>query len=351
MNTSAEQTVGRRAAPYIAAMEDLFSEAADGKPQTVSLSLANGRRVDLEFAHEAMLPMARACRHREIPPADARPADLRILFFDSVLCGVDMPPPPWPPNVYGRNGEIMGWNDDHYSVNYYPHINILRLFDRHRGVAVFWFRDWRELYWWIFTFPVRDLLHWWLAFDPFQPAHAGAVGNADSAVLITGKSGSGKTTSTLACLEAGMGYLNDDYILLQTAPEPFVESLYNTAKIENDNLHRFPGLQPLISNPDRRGSEKAVIHVNEHRPQQMLTRCPLQAVIVPRVTGEKDSSLTPARTVDAYQALAPTTICQLPGFGAAAAAKLDRLVRTLPVYWLNAGTELEQIPPQIKEVL
>ena len=133
-------------------------------------------------------------------------------------------------------------------------------------------------------------------------------------MLVAGPSGSGKSTTTLACLEAGLGYLGDDYVLLDV-DEPSVHSLYSTAKLEPDNLHRFPELAPLVANPDRLDSQKAMLFLHEHRPEQLVLHAPVGAILLPRIAHTSRTTLAPAPASAAMSALAPTTLFQLPGYG------------------------------------
>jgi hypothetical protein len=177
------------------------------------------------------------------------------------------------------------------------------------------------------------------------------VGVGGEGVLIAGKSGSGKSTSTLACLEAGLQYAGDDYVLLESGPAPRAECLYSTAKLVPANLFRFPRLQPLVTNAERLDEEKALLYLNRSHARQITGSLRLRAILLPRVTGRKDTRLLPATASAAVFAIAPTTILHLPGDGTGVMAKVARVARQLPAYWLEAGTELAQIPQVIQRLL
>ena len=194
---------------------------------------------------------------------------------------------------------------------------------------------------------MRSILHWSLRHDPLQAIHAGAVGNANGGVLIAGKSGSGKSTTTLACLTSGLLYAGDDYVLADIAAEPYVHSLYSTAKLVPDNCDRFPQLRPLVSNPDKLHEQKALIYLRETFPPALSADFPLRAILLPRVTGLPDTKLAKAGAMDAFRAIAPTTLLHLTRATDEAARKISALCRSLPVYWLDAGTDLTQIPQVI----
>ena len=71
------------------------------------------------------------------------------------------------------------------------------------------------------------------------------VGTDHGGVIITGGGGAGKSTAALLCLEAGLRYLGDDYVVVALDPVATAYSLYCTAKINDDQAANFAGLLPL----------------------------------------------------------------------------------------------------------
>jgi hypothetical protein len=337
-------------AAFFAGAEAASATAADrAGRRDVHLEVA-GQVVRLGFAGDALVPvLLPAVRHLEVAPVGAEPA-LHVGLFDTASTGVPMPPPPWGPDAWGAKGEIAGFNDDRIRTVYDPGTEILHVFDAARSAAVYWAPAARTIPWWESSFPLRTILHWWSAPTSRQPVHSGAVARDGVAVLVAGPSGSGKSTTTLACLEGGLGYLGDDYVLLDV-DESSVHSLYSTAKLEPDNLHRFPDLAELIANADRLDTQKAMLFLHEHRPEQLVLRAPLGAVLLPRIARTPRTTLAPAPASAAMSALAPTTLFQLPGYGRAVHAKCSRLVRSVPSYWLDVGEDLPGIAGTVGDLL
>lgn len=276
--------------------------------------------------------------------------DLEVCLFDTATTGVQMPPPAWSHDAYLPRGEIAGFNDDRIRTVFEPGTDVLQLFDRDRNLAVYWVADPSHVPWWESSFPLRTILHWWAAHTSVQPTHSGAVGVGGRGVLVAGNSGAGKSTSTLACLMGGMQYVGDDYVLIDVA-RPAAHSIYSTAKLEPHNTARFPDLVPLISNPDALDRQKALLFLADHRPDQLVRELELEAIVLPHVSGLPDTTLRPASAAAALSVLAPTTSFHLPGYGPKVFAKLTRLVRSLPCYRLEAGTDLTQIPERLCELL
>lgn len=309
-----------------------------------------GKAVFMRFAGPAIAGLFHPAIEHLSDEALADP-DLTIHIFDDRSTGTRMPPAPWAPECHGQRGLIEGYNNDRFFTTYEIGIDILQVFDAERNAAIYWVRDYEWIPYWENSFPMRSILHWRFQNEPMQAIHAGAVGTSSGGVLIAGKSGSGKSTTTLACLTSDLLFAGDDYVLADVTAKPYVHSLYSTAKLVPDNCDRFPQLRPLVSNPDKLDEQKALIYLREDFPQSVVRGFPLRAILLPRVTGLRNTGLVKAGAMDAYRAIAPTTLLHLTRATEEAARKISILSRSLPVYWLDAGTELAQIPRVIREFL
>jgi GT2 family glycosyltransferase len=226
---------------------------------------------------------------------------------------------------------------------------VFTLLDRVNNRALIWADDLTALPEWERSFPFRTLLHHWLEPTLWVLVHAGGVGQASGGMLLTGKGGSGKSTATLACLDGGLGCAGDDFVLINTQTG-IVYCLYNVAKLEADNLSRFPHWEPLVANRASMPQQKGQLFVHQHQPQQVLNQFPLRAIGLPKFSGQSDSSYRPASPADALLALAPSTMALL-GARPETFQKLSRLVEQYPLYWLETGTDLTQIPATVRTIL
>ena len=313
------------------------------------LALA-GRRVRLRFAGDALEPLLLpAWAHLRVgDPTDD--VALTISLFDSASTGEPMTPPAWGPDDYGPKGEIVGFNDDRIRTVFEPGVDVLNVYDVARRAGTYWVAAPHVVPWWESTFPLRTMLHWWSAPTLLQPVHAGAVGHGGFGVLVAGNSGAGKSTTTLACLEAGLDYAGDDYVLVDVGSVT-VHSLYGMAKVEPENLRRFPALAPLVANPDRLAVEKAIVRLDAGRAERLVRSLRLRAIVLPNVTGRRGSTLTSVSPAAAIRVLAPTTSSHLPGYGREVVTKLSRLVRALPCYRLDAGTDLRRLAATVASLV
>lgn len=248
--------------------------------------------------------------------------------------------------------EIKNYNSDRIYSIYHIGSNLLSILDTQENLALYWTEDASQLPYWDRGSPLRGILNWWTSQKNLQFVHAGAVGNNNGGVLLAGKGGSGKSSTALACLNSELVYASDDYCLVQTNPEPYVYSLYNTAKLKGrKDLARFPHLAMMIDNLDRLDEEKAMIFLQEHFPEKITNKLPIKAILVPQVTGELDTRVKQTSSMVALKALAPSTIFQLPKTGKSAFTRMSELVRQVPCYVLELGTDIPQIPQTISQQL
>jgi hypothetical protein len=340
------QAIHNRAARAAAGNEDRYFNVA-------------GRPVRLRFTSGILASLLTpALSHNEIPLANE--PELTVLIWDDVSTGTELPVAlraylnslgEWWEHL-GPRGEVRQRSDDRIYAAFHLGPNILSMLDLQKGLGLYWVRDAQALPYYEVGSPLRTVLHWWADHGAYQFVHAGAVGTRDGGVLLAGRGGTGKSTTALACLQAGMLYASDDYCVVRADSEPRVHSVYGTAKLRGEvDLNRFPGLAPLVMNKTRLENDKALLFLHQHFPERVCRELPLKAILLPRVTDGKPARLRPARRAEALLALAPSTLFQLPGAGADALRRMAELVLAVPAYQLEVGSDLAAIPHVIQELL
>ena len=306
--------------------------------------------VCLSFASDALVPgISPALAH--LKTDSIATLDFTICIWDSHSTNTKIPPPPWQGNHLQKRGEIMGLNSDRIHTSFQWGANALSMVDKEKNLGIYWVNKADLLPYWEKGSPLRAILQVWLAKQGIQMVHAGAVGLPEGGVLLTGKGGSGKSTTALSCLDSELFYVSDDYSLITSNPIPTVYSIYSTAKKRANDIDRLPFLKPIISNSDRLSQEKALYFLNEHFPQKIIRNFPLKAVLIPRITGKEDTSLEKTASIMGLSTLVPSTIKQLPSTGKEACQIINDVVKKLPCYYLNLGTDLKQTSQVIVQLL
>jgi hypothetical protein len=97
--------------------------------------------------------------------------------------------------------------------------------------------------------------------------------------------------------------------------------------------------------------DKPTIFLNEEDNFTNLRRFPVDALVLPKVTGLVGTKWQRCSAASAWRALAPSTMMQLPLCGHETFAKITSLTRNVPAYELHVGTDLSMISIRIEEIL
>jgi hypothetical protein len=189
--------------------------------------------------------------------------------------------------------------------------------------------------------PFLPLLKTFLKHKGITTIHAGAVAHNDAAALLIGRGGSGKSTTALLCLEAGLDFLADDYCAFTGTT---VYSLYSSAKVHFSDAARVGFIQ-LRQNPDL---EKGYTMLFPRFQSQLRQDAPIRALVLPSVGGEL--GFAPISPHTALLALAPNTLFQLRDSGEVL-SKLAALVKNLPCFRLHLGDQPKAVPEAMRRLL
>lgn len=186
-----------------------------------------------------------------------------------------------------------------------------------------------------------------------QPVHAGLVAWQGQGILITGMSGAGKSTSSIACLNSGFGYLGDDFVGLEPKSDGTFtgHGIYASCLVKPDHLKRFPALAPHQHAANRSHEDKSVIYLSELYPGQMEIDVTIRAIVLPRVVGTGENTFRPATKGEALRALAPSSVIMfVAGPSARSIDKLAALIQAVPCYALELGSNVDDIPETVRQI-
>ena len=335
--------------PGVTHVEAAFDDAAARASVQERSFRIGGHHLLIRFAGPGMIPsIVPAFAH--LATSTAAAPDLVIEIWDSASTGAAPPPTP---EVDGDSpaGAFYYFEDAPARGVYQPGMQALSVVDLGADRAWYWVADPAALPYWERAAPIRQILHWWMATRGHQQVHAGAVGTTDGGVLLVGKGGSGKSTCSLISLTSELRYAGDDYTMVSIEPQPWVHSLFSSGKVHPENLRRVPHLEPAVSNAEHLTTEKAVVFVDQHFPDRPIDGFPLRAVLMPRICGGPHTRTVPSTPTAALAALAPSTVFQLHTAGSEALRYMTRLVRQVPAYVLELGSDVAEVPGVILDLL
>lgn len=333
--------------PFSAIIEG-FHGAASARCREFNLIVA-GYPIRIRVAGNAWADLiAASMGHLQRPDSAVAEPELTIDVWDAQETGVPLPRLPEPdatvPPILmktSEDGQFIGEERHHgmtwlnrttnHIVGFTRSVTSLNLDERAR--------------------PFHKLLSAWLEDRGVQFVHSGLVTHGDKGLLFVGNGGAGKSTSSIASLRAGMGYLGDDFIGLGVEGNRFVgHGLYASCLLNVHHIKRFPDLQPLAHAPNYGHEEKYVLYLTEAFPNCLRQRCHIDALVLPRVVDAEVTTFRKATKAATLFAIAPTSIMLLPRPNRAAFERLTQLVQDTPSYWLELGRDVDRIPDAVRSL-
>lgn len=330
-------------------LQRLFESAvAQSDEMRVRTYRIAGAPVRLEFAGRSLAELIEgAFAHLEAPAA--QPA-LTVRLWDAGTTGTAAPAfAEELPDVTDGTGPVA--YHERGSFQALARWRTVSAYDAATSTAWFWAPSASAMLSWDWASPIRSILHWWLARRNILQVHGGAVGLPDGGLLLVGRGGSGKSTSTLSTIGSRLLYAGDDFVALERGETPWVHSLYSSGKLEPHHSLRFPHLAEALVDFRRAEDEKAIFHVSECFPGGASSGFPLRAVVVPRVAGGSQTRVVPASPAAALSALAPSTLFQLHPPQDDALQAMAEIVRVVPAFTLELGSDVSAIPDVLADLL
>ncbi|MGA2399049.1 MAG: hypothetical protein ABSG30_13425 [Steroidobacteraceae bacterium] len=323
-----------------------FERAAAAGCREFHLEVA-GFPVRIRVAGNAWADIVEASMgHLRSGATGAREPELTIDVWDAVETGVPAlelakPDPSEPPILMksAEDGQFVG-EDRHHGMVWLDKARN-RILGFAQGVASLNLDERAR--------PFHKMLSAWLEDRGVQFVHSGLITHADKGILFVGNGGAGKSTSSISCLQAGMGYLGDDFIGLGIEDGRFVgHGLYASCLLNVHHIKRFPDLQPLAHAPNYDYEEKFVLYLTEAFPGCLRRRIGINALMLPRVVDAEITRFRPATKAATLMAIAPTSVMLLPRPNRAAFDRLTQLVQNTPSFWLELGRRVDLIPAAVQ---
>jgi len=305
-----------------------------------------GTIVCLNFAGPALLPyLTPALEHLRIN--DSIEPELTLNVWDTASTQVEMIPPPCKMADFTDRGDIWGFNSKRIKTAFHWSEYSVNVMDLKTNTGVYWVKNPVSFPYWVYSSPFRSMIQWWMEKNSGQLLHAAAVGTEKGAVLITGKGGVGKSTTAITTLNAGLHYLGDDYVVVRKDPEPKVYSLYSTAKINAEDMPRFPSIEQFAGEPLTKNQEKDVLFLYPGLEKQIVKEMPLKAIFTPQIMQRSNTSIRATSFWPIQRAMSFTTMSQLPGVGSHTHEFISEFTRRLPCYTIELGSSFDKIPEAI----
>ena len=335
------------AGPTFELFRERFREAAEaaGGAEDRFIEIA-GVSVRLSFAGPELLEVYWSSFEPPLRAAGPGGAEVTVEIFDSASTGAAAPRLAWrhedpePDHVARYDGPEVGALQEFGC----PALTIAR---PESGVAVHHVPSAQSVSWIergsAFRFAMASLL------GPRgrHLVHGAAVGEGGAGVLLAGPSGAGKSTLSVACLQAGLQWAGDDYVVLEPGEPPVAHALHVTAKLSPASVDAL-GVGELVVGEASPPDEKAVLLMPGIDPL-VVTGLAIGAVLIPRIGPAP--GLSEASAAQSFAALAPTTMFQQTSRSRASMAAIGALTKQVPARFIDLGPDHAENAATVREAL
>lgn len=240
--------------------------------------------------------------------------------------------------------------DTRYRLHHMVDLGFWQMYDRDTGRGIQLVDPARGLPPWDSGSPLRNFLHWHLAGPDRDLIHAGTLGIDGGGILLAGRGGSGKSGTVLAGVMHGLDTVGDDYVLANRGDAVTVEPLFRTLKQDPAGLARLGLANHRVGRLlNWQGKHQFTIDDVGGRPQpaRIVVRC----LCVPTICGGPRTTFEPLGDKEAFLALAPSGVSQIPDDRGATFAFAAGLARRLPAFRLLLGTDPAEIAAAVRGFL
>lgn len=210
-------------------------------------------------------------------------------------------------------------------------ISVLNL---QNGQGAIWMRDHSQLDPRCFVSPFRTIISWIADTFNAEIVHASGIDIEGKGILISGPSGSGKSSLSIYAANRGFGILSDDAVLFEKG---ILYPVYSRAKIEIDN--RFIAFDKLNTfKLENSPSSKRILPLSEFG-DNFVNNVRMYAFLFPHISG--NSSIRSLNVTEASDNLIKHSLRELFGGLPTNSIRLALMLKKFPKYGIELSGDIE----------
>lgn len=254
-----------------------------------------------------------------------------------------------------QHGRLELKNNDEI-IAFYDSLNhIFRVYDFKNERAAVIISAGHKFNEWELHSPLREFFHIWALKNNALLIHSGSVSKNGYAVLLPGAGGSGKSTTTLSCLQENMHTTGDDYNLIYKDGENFrICNVYSNVKLKDPKEGMVSFNFPFMENWQKEKvsyAEKTIYYPPEDSDIWDASKPKIAAIFCPRITGEKYPQLTEMRSAELINRLSVSSIMQSPIMAKEYLAMSVQLAKHMRIAYLDLSGDIKANANLIGEFL
>jgi len=205
---------------------------------------------------------------------------------------------------------------------------------------------------WIASFPLRNFLHWAYVASGWRVIHAGTLAIDGKGVLLAGRGGAGKSGTVLAGVVNGLDSAGDDYVVVELDDRAI--TAHPIMKLMKQDAC---GLERLSIDPHERAlgapnwQQKYEFDFECLERGKRARRIEILGILLPRIAGSSQTTITSARASAAMTALAPNNLVQLPDSWRGGLSIAAHLVRRLPAFEVQLSSNPAEIAESVRSLI
>jgi hypothetical protein len=293
-----------------------------------------------------------AALHRPLAHLPAAPPEIPRLRIDCIDAGdgVALGLSPFRKRHVGAGNSIGALGPTGLRVLWDEDSRFVQALDLATGRGFFYVENFDRLPEWEPTIPFRSFIHWAAAAAGHVLLHAGSIGTAEGGILLLGRGGAGKSTTTLAAIDAGLQSCGDDYVLVTLGRNPEIHSVYGTAKLKDGGMR--PGIAAgRIAATAARVANKTILFPATELPGSFRASFPLCGLAVLSRTDGLQSTVSSTNAMAAVKAAAPSTVLQMAFDQNASLGAIVALARQRRCIDIRLGRDLAVLGRVLKDLI
>lgn len=269
----------------------------------------------------------------------------------TVICDSDslgQPPDVWPFEINGRDAfQRVFWSSDKNFVMIADEIyGIWNMIDFRKNQHLMWIKNIESLPSWEYAAPFRHHIHLHSLQFKSTLIHAGAWASNESAILLTGPGGVGKSTTTIAAAHLGFSTFSEDLAWVEFKDNAhFIKNLYTTFKVTKNAKENYPFIADFVNTHPHADYEKILVHTLGND----LKSLPIKAIYCLSGSFSDNTTIEPCSKSLAFRLLAPSTLFLMRTANQETLILLKEMIFKLPTFKIILGKNPLDVVPAIND--
>ena len=255
----------------------------------------------------------------------------------------------WGERYYSERDVEARLTQSKYRMHYLPDLGFWQFFDKETRKGLQIMRGHDGFPKWDPGSPLRNFFHWCLNNRSCGLTHAGTLAVDGIGIMLAGPGGSGKSGTVLSGLMNGLDSVGDDYVLARIEQgKIFASPLFTTLKQDPEGMRRLALDRNDNISKTVNWQGKYQFHLDDVSPTNNVEKIEIRALCIPNISGEETTGFQSATHKDAFLALAPSGVSQIPGDRDNTFHVCATLARSLPCYKVNLSADPREISEKIE---